>query len=59
MKNPSRDACAWTGVFSYALAFPAFLAGALVTLRAAVALVFFTTVFILYTSFPRSVAFEF
>ena len=48
-----------TGVLSYALPFPVFLAGALVTLRGAAALVFFTTVFILYTSFPRSVTYGF
>jgi len=48
-----------TGVFSYALPFPVFLAGALVTFRGAAALVFFTTVFILYTSFPRSVTYGF
>jgi hypothetical protein len=44
------------GSFNYRLAFPAFFAGALVTLRAA-ALVFFTA-FIMNTSFPRSVAFD-
>ena len=53
MKNPSLEALGvLTGVFSYALPFPVFLAGALVTLRGAAALVFFTTVFILHTSFP-------
>jgi len=48
-------ACALTMVLTY-LPFPVFLAGALATLRVAAALVFFT-VFILHTSFPRSVAF--
>ena len=38
------------------LPFPVFLAGALLTLRVAAALVFFTA-FIVNTSFPRSVAF--
>jgi len=48
-------ACAFTWGLTYALPFPVFLAGALATLRVAAALVFFTTVFILHTSFPRSV----
>ena len=45
-------------VINYALPFPVFLAGALVALRLAAALVFFTTAFIMNTSFPRSVAFD-
>jgi len=52
-------ACALTMVLTYPyLPFPVFLAGALLTLRVAAALVFFTA-FILNTSFPRSVAFDF
>ena len=50
-------ACAFTGGLTYAFPFPVFLAGALATLRGAAALVFFTTVFILHTSFPRSVTY--
>ena len=57
-KEPqSRCPCFDWGSFDYALPFPAFLAGALVALRGAAALAFFTA-FIMNTSFPRSVAFD-
>lgn len=41
-----------TRVVTYALPFPVFLTGALAALLLATALLFFTTAFILYTSFP-------